>query len=102
MKTSCVASNGFFTLVSPFDRRSKHQLKTTIAEFIKLQFDEIFFDLWRPLQISFLNISQIKIPEKLKEIKQLPMETLIQVLHNVRSLQKSDILCHLRYMSLLQ
>ena len=88
VKTSCVASNGFFSLVSPFDGRSKYQLEDTMADFMNIQFDKIPLNLWRPLQTSFPNISKIEIPGKLKEIKQIPMETLIRELHNLGSLQK--------------
>ena len=70
--------------MSPFDGRSKYELDA-MAEFMNIQFDKIPLNLWRPLQISFPNISQTKILDKLKEKKQIPMEILISVLHNLGS-----------------
>ena len=87
VKTSCVASNGLLSLISPFDGRSKYQLKDTMSEFMKIQFDKIPLNLWRPLQTSFPNITKIEIPEKLRDIKQIPMGALIRELNKVGPLK---------------
>ena len=57
-----VASNSFFSLISPFDGRSKYELRNTMSEFMNIQFDKIQFNLWRPLQTTFQNMTRIKIP----------------------------------------
>ena len=90
VKTSCVASNGLLLLISPFDVRSKYQLKDTMSEFMKIQFDKIPLNLWRPLQTSFPNKTKIEIPEKLRGIKQIPMGALIRELNKVEPLQNFD------------
>ena len=79
VKTSCIASNSFFSLISPF----RYQLNDTMTEFMRIQFDKIPLNLWRILQTSFPNILKIQIPDRLKDIRQIPMESLIRELHNV-------------------
>ena len=87
VKTSCVASNGLLSLISPFDGRSKYQLKDIMSEFMKFEFDKIPLNLWRPLQTPFPNITKIEIPEKLRDIKLIPMGALIPELNKVGPLQ---------------
>ena len=87
VQTSCVASNSFFSLISPFDGRSKYELRNTMSEFMNIRFDKIQFNLWRPLHATFQNMTSIKIPDRLKNIKSIPMETLIRELRTVRPLQ---------------
>lgn len=87
VQTSCMASNSFFSLVSPFDGRSRYKLKDTMSEFMTIPFHKINLNLWKPLQLKFPNMSEIRIPDKLKDNKQIPMGNLIRELHNVRPIQ---------------
>ena len=96
---SCTAFSGHITLPPFYHQESNYNISETLKTFIR-SYELIEMKMWQPFDNIFPNFTQIKLPRKLKEIKQISMGTLLSELsevdmHMEPMLQTSvwDILC---------
>ena len=81
LELTCSAFNGYMTLLPFYQRRTKFNLTDQVRQFINnYQFGLI--NVWKDFESKLPNFSDIKIPSKLIEKDEIPMDSLIEELKN--------------------
>lgn len=89
MGQGCSGFHGSLLLPPYYNRESQFNMSDSFRNFI----DEInTYTLWDPLNIKFPGIEHIKIPDKLKDVKDFPMNTLMAELPINSDLQTMESL----------
>ena len=76
---TCSAFNGYMTLLPFFQKRTHYNLTDQFRRFIQ-NYHFGLIKVWRQFELKVPNFLAIKIPAKLKEIKEIPMDNLINEL----------------------
>ena len=78
---ACSAYNGHMTLLPFYQKRTKYDLKDQFRLFIQ-NYNFGLISIWKTFEVQLPNFTDIKIPPKLMEYKEIPVDRLISELKN--------------------
>jgi hypothetical protein len=77
LQDGCSASSDYFTFTPIYTMKSVDMLGNSYTTLFK-SFTTLNVTIWQPFHSAISNFSSIKLPEKLKTIKQISMDKLIE------------------------
>lgn len=86
---TCRASNDYLSLPPFYENKIKGHVSDSWSSLLKLM-NISRFSLWRNFSSNFPNATSLDIPQELKEMKQIPMPTLIDYVHDYRKVTIKD------------
>lgn len=81
---SCSGYSGHITLPPYYNKESKYNISDSMVEFVK-SYKVVSRKFWQPFQLALAKFPTIKIPKKLEQFKEKPLDKLIGELSEIHS-----------------
>lgn len=83
LSTTCWASNDYLTLPPFYEIKAESQVTDTWGSLLQLK-NITRFSLWQNFSSTFPKLPSLEIPDKLKNLREIPMPSFIDYVHNYR------------------
>ena len=89
LNMTCRASNDYLSLPAYYEKRGQGQVKDSLGSFLRFRNISRSF-LWHNFSSSFSNKTSLKLPDGLKELKQIPMPAFLNMIHDYEEVKVQD------------
>lgn len=89
LNNTCKASNKYLQLSEYFDKRSTFERSDPLQSLLKLR-NISHFEIWRESKTNFEKLSPIKLPPRLTELKEIPMQGFLREMHAYKKINVKD------------
>ncbi|MEW8543129.1 MAG: hypothetical protein AB2693_06300, partial [Candidatus Thiodiazotropha sp.] len=87
VNSKCEASNDYLSLMPYYMSETKQEITDEFVSMVKENLNITSNTLWKPFLQNITHYKHTRIPNKLKSIKSIPMDSLIEELHMLRPMK---------------
>ncbi|MCG8034449.1 MAG: envelope fusion protein [Candidatus Thiodiazotropha taylori] len=87
LKKMCRAENDYLSLMPFYTSETTEEITDGLVTMIKSNLNLTSMEIWKPFLQNITHFKHTQIPNKLKALPSIPMDTLIESLHGLRSME---------------